>query len=220
MTIKICDVMGTIGYVWNRYTKSIIEKDPMTKEIFPSADDMTIIDIIEPTMANGPWIAGGACIHWLSNPYVSVSGITDIDVYVKDTDQLNFLRQKILTSSRYSSSLVSNTGNAVTFKIVGPKTWIVQIIKVHTGNTPAEVLDDFDIQACKIITDGHNIYAEPNALDDAANKIIRINNIKEDSVRRITKYLMKGYSLDEDTFNRLSSFPEVNWDFEYEPGEY
>jgi hypothetical protein len=192
------------------------------REIFLPATDQIILEIIKPNLVDGPWIAGGACIQWLQGG--SVSGCTDIDIFCKNERQHNNTLKRIVA---YSGVLeVVNrveTQNAVSLIVRHLPTHMhynIQVIRITMGRTPERIIEQFDIDACKIATDGYHIVASEQTLSDIENKIIRIKHIQHDSVRRIMKYLLKGFSLDPETYERLKSEPDAKWEFNFKSEEY
>lgn len=193
-------------------------KEP--KICIPKAD-RDIIALIQPSMEDGPWIAGGACLHWIQHPNQSVAGVSDIDIYCKNERQIRNVRRRLslcCTESYETKNAVSFVKNVVVDST--PYVYTIQIIKITVGQTAESIVDTFDIEACKVATDGIDMYASEQTLSDIQDKIIRIYLIREESVRRILKYMIKGFSLDPTTYKRLGNTQDIVWDFNYSSEEY
>jgi hypothetical protein len=192
-------------------------------------EDKPIVEIIAPNMVNGPWIAGGACIHWLRNEGSlthSVQHWTDIDIYCSSTKQIEEVLERMLNAKIYDVVVSHDSNNAVSLHVrkkgigASGKLYTIQIIKKTVYNTPEDVINDFDIIACKIISDGNDYIAADQTLADIYNKVVRIEKLKPESSRRLLKYLAKGYSLDADTYKRLGEQKETIWSFGYTEDDY
>lgn len=179
----------------------------------PKDDYKLLYDIIKPDLKRGPYICGGSVMHWLENKE-SVRGITDIDIYCKDDNQQAQLELQF--KSVTGMILKCETQRALTFSY---NDYMIQIIKMYTG-TVETVLNSFDITACKVATDGFELFAMPNAIDHIQEKKIEILEPKPESVRRVIKYLIKGYSLDDTTFDRIAAKQDTVWKYGYESANY
>lgn len=185
--------------------------------------DRKIVKLIEPDFENGPWICGGACIQWFQGK--EVSKYSDIDIYFKNDAQRtefvsNLTKKSLEDNAKFKFEHVVDTANAHTFNIkIDSNTWKLQAIKLYSGDTIQDVLDQFDINACKISTDGHQfVFGSDNTVQDILYQKINIPVIKKNSISRVIKYMGKGYDLTEDAFDLLfNSNADLITDFNYDP---
>jgi hypothetical protein len=183
--------------------------------------DKQIVDIINPDFESGPWICGGACMSWIQGEELPT--YRDIDVYFKNATQWQlFVTQmkKIYpdTNGRFSYTHVVETDNSLTFWLQADgHQWTIQAIKLYYSETIEEIFSKFDITACKIATDGKTFkVGSPETVNHIFNKIIDIPELKLNSVARVIKYLSKGYTLTEETYDKLSASTTTVWDFKYD----
>lgn len=211
-------------------------------QIIPELDK-AIVDLIQPNFENGPWICGGACMSWIQRE--EVPDTRDIDVYFKNEQQRQeFIRRlssvndyepaeqdskfdwlfvngkgiKKEKDKPYQYTVVMDTNNSLTVWItIGQKQWTIQAIKLYYSDNINQIFDKFDITACKISTDGKTFrVGSPHTVHHIFEKIIDIPVLKKNSVARIVKYMAKGYSLTEETYDRLIFDNETIWDFGYD----
>jgi hypothetical protein len=185
--------------------------------------DKQIVDLIKPDFVNGPWICGGACMSWIQGQ--ELPAYRDIDVYFKNETQWHlFVTQMkkiyVDTNGKFSYTHVTETDNSLTFwlKAAGHQ-WTIQAIKLYYSETIEEIFSKFDITACKIATDGNTFkVGSSETVNHIFNKIIDIPDLKLNSVARVIKYLAKGYTLTEETYDKLSASTTTVWDFKYDTG--
>lgn len=74
----------------------------------------------------------------------------------------------------------------------------LQLVKSFYFDSPEHVIDSFDFTVCQFAFDRDNIYFNPISLLDYHQKrlIIHKFNTPKQMLKRITKYSLKGYSLD------------------------
>ena len=196
-------------------------RDYETKNII-HPKDWFVIEIINPNLETGPWIAGGSCLRWLEGKEI-LGTSHDIDVFFRDSKQFCELRDKIKNFSKdqeYTSVHVVTTKNAVTYKVYDKedtsKVWNVQLICQHYTDIH-DVFDHFDFRVCKISMDGNKWIAAPGALNDLKHKKITVDRFLPDKIlSRIIKYYVYGYSLPENLVKDLISNTDVSKDFSNE----
>ena len=182
------------------------------------ADFDKILDIIKPSLENGPWIAGGFAMRLYAGMCVKDH---DVDVFVRDEEQYSRLVNafsEINTSPEsatldFDGSLISyesklrkayETVNATTFHYVFQCP--VQIVKPKPNVTTLEdVLDTFDINCCKIATDGKEFVATESTYSDIDNRILNFSRVKENSLWRFTKYVAYGFTPSKETIQLFKS---------------
>lgn len=183
--------------------------------------DKQIVDLIKPNFETGPWICGGACMSWIQGS--EIPAYRDIDVYFKNATQWKIFvdqMKKIAvdTKNKFSYTHVFDSENSLTFWLkADDRTWTIQAIKLYYSESIEEIFSKFDITACKIATDG-NTYrvGSPDTVNHIFNKILDIPELKLNSVARVIKYLSKGYTLTEDTYDKLTASTTTIWDFQYD----
>lgn len=182
--------------------------------------DIPVVSLIQPNMANGPWIAGGAVIQWYRGQVV---GRHDVDVFFRDESQFNSLKNKLQTDMRdvfdFKSSppsnncqLIFNSANAETYQWNG---FNVQLIKARYYNSVNELLDRFDITACKVATDGRSWYTNHSSAEQhIKNYVLDMEKIMpEMAVKRMFKYWIYGYQPTVDLIERIQQIPNLQNNF-------
>lgn len=179
-------------------------------------NDWTPVHLISPDMKTGPWIAGGAVLHWYQHTPI---GQSDIDVFCKDDKQA----QKLVKQFKgYNCCHVAyESDNATTFKFFTVKepirSWTIQIIVKNYFNSPEEIIERFDISACKLVTDGYSYILGENTAADIRTKTLRMDYpIRSDSPKRFVKYIAYGYRPVEGLYNNIVNNSEIDWNFTQE----
>lgn len=183
-------------------------------------DDLPVVSLIQPDMARGPWIAGGAVIQWYRGRVV---GRHDVDVFFRDESQFNLLKNKLQTDMRdvfdFKSSppsnncqLIFNSANAETYQWNG---FNVQLIKARYYNSVNELLDRFDITACKVASDGRSWYTNhPLTEQHIKDYVLDMDQIMPDmAVKRMFKYWIYGYQPTVDLIERIQQIPDLQNNF-------
>jgi len=183
-----------------------LEVVPNDSTMFPfvHGSDKTIVALIRPDMKHGPWIAGGAALAWYEGRPV---GLSDIDVFCRNKKQAATLIN--LFKKYYIISIVVETENAITFRvtcvdpIVTNDNWIVQIITKNYYNSPQEILNNFDITVCQIVTDGHQYIMGNNTANHIKTRQLVFNRIQPDLIKRLVKYWAYGFIPSDELLNSL-----------------
>jgi len=188
------------------------------------SNDKYLIQLIKPDLINGPWIAGGAVIQWFNGLPVRSH---DVDIFFKNSSQYHlyekFFQQSIVSSYDYPTStpndlkdcsLVFDSPKAKTYKY---QHWKIQLIKTNFFNSINDLLDHFDITACKLATDGKRWYTNhPSTINHIENKILDMDLLRpEMAVKRLFKYWIYGYQPTVELIERIQQTPNIENDFAY-----
>ena len=198
------------------YSKRSTKKVTIHRSPIVNKADWEPISVIEPDEESGPWIAGGACIHWFSGQPVNGS---DIDVFCKNPAQSKKVIDRIQSYGRHD--IMAETDNAVTFRYYNKdddeKSWLIQVIICRYFDTLPEILDSFDLSVCQIGTAGDKWTLGKHTALDIKNKKLRfVNELRPDSVKRLTKYWTYGYMPVEGTLEMLLTNDDIEWNFKHE----
>jgi len=184
-------------------------------------------------LETGPWIAGGAPLRWFLNEPVLQS---DIDVFCANEDQarqiLNKFDNVTYKSSRYEyvCRLHYKSTNALTFKIkqtsaskyipfsannIDEKewTWTVQVIIRRYFKNLDELLNNFDIRACRVATDGDTIvFADESVKQDIMQRrLVMDQPLTPDALKRLYKYLSYGFKPTPELIDKFLADPQIEW---------
>jgi hypothetical protein len=181
--------------------------------------DLEPVNIIEPDLIAGPWIAGGAPLRWYQDRAV---GENDIDVFCRDARQAKAVIDRVKSFNRFHVKHESD--NAVTIEYHSHEnwshSWTIQIITRRYFSSMQEVIDNFDITVCQIGTCGRDWIMAPETARDIRERNLRfIGNLRPDSVKRLTKYWVYGYRPVPGTLESLQTDPAIKWKFS-ETGDY
>ena len=194
-----------------------VEKKPRKLDVLPCVhrEDALPVNLIEPDINKGPWIAGGAALQWYQGKPV---GLHDIDVFCRSQEQATALVAKFMSEN---SKLVFSSENAVTLEYSttdNSSSWKIQIITKEFFKTVKEVVDRFDITVCKIATDGFSWHKGPQMAADLHTRTLRITQLKPDSIKRYAKYMAYGYRPVDGLFEEILAV--TDWNIEPIVGEY
>lgn len=180
-------------------------------------EDQLPVNIIEPDLKNGPWIAGGACLRWFQNKPVGKH--SDIDVFCKNEKQaeklIDYIRHiGLSTHGNGSAHVIIKTDNACTFSInANNKDWKIQVITCKYFNTIQEVIDNFDISVCQVATTGNEWILGNNTAKDINSHSLRFNYISKQSPKRLIKYWTYGFIPIPGTISMIQQHKDSSWDF-------
>jgi hypothetical protein len=142
------------------------------------------------------FIAGGKLIDYVMNKTKEESD-NDFDVFFTD----EYFGKPIVDSgvdlvsyiTNNSFIQIANTGYLTEYAFNNIKLQLIQ----KSYAEPADILENFDIRACAICTDGKYIYWIKGAIKDIRKKRITIINPKSNllSMYRISKYINKGFEI-------------------------
>lgn len=155
-------------------------------------DDSEPMTIIAPTLKEGPWIAGGACLRWYQNQPV---GESDIDIFCSSPEQAERVIEHIKSYGRWSTKYESD--NATTLSYYSKdrnKEWTLQVIKRRYFCSLKEVIDNFDISVCQIGTGGNEwLLGDETARDIRERNLRMYFPLQPDAAKRLSKYWTYGY---------------------------
>jgi hypothetical protein len=179
-----------------------------------SDSEKQLVDLIQPSIEHGPWIAGGAVLRWLENRPLKNH---DLDVFCKTAEQyqevLNRLKaaQNVLWCRLKYSSPNAETWDGTVSHGVDRTKYAIQIIKAPRLSIEA-LFEQFDIRACKMVTDGTTVIAAEGARLDFENKNITLcEPLRPYCIQRLVKYMSYGYDPDWDVVQYIvnsAQFPE------------
>lgn len=166
-------------------------------------------------MENGPWIAGGSVRKvYEGKPWQA----QDVDFFFKNKQQFDHFISCRNGFGKVKTEYV--TPNAITYKIYigqdkNPSIWnldvlseisneqsdpenhlTIQLIKKNWHQSAWNLINDFDLGLCQFVTDGTTILTTNQAIEDAADGIIRPNRNRPQEItpQRLTKYCAYGYN--------------------------
>jgi len=186
-------------------------------------NDAPVLEFINSNWKHGPWIAGGAPLAWYNGEQIT----SDIDVYFKDENSFDEM-QKSLNLGDTDESMVGKvtlgkigltdvhvifiSKNAITVRY--KEKWTIQFIKHSLYNTPQDIINNFDISVCQIVTNGVNdIHCGKNTLRDIHTKTLRIENYRPECISRLVKYMAYGYKPVKGTLDNILNIPGFNKKF-------
>lgn len=181
--------------------------------------DQEIVKIINPDFEKGPWICGGAPMAWVQGE--DIGQYRDVDVYFKSAAQQIKFVMDMQVAIGYQFEGVCDTTNSTTFRMYSEKNrdkhWTVQAIKLYYSEIVEEIFEKFDITACKIATDGKSLRIhEDDTIHHIFDKILHMDDLKNNAVARCVKYMAKGYSLDQETYDKIAFASNTTWNFGYD----
>lgn len=205
-------------------------------------NNVEFVEIIRPTIENGPWIAGGAALNWyLGKPVLK----NDIDIFCRSHKQfeelLNRIRSYGTIGGNKRSFEVAATPNAVSYRCESSKytkgmtsfnDWdlsgledyraygtTLQIIRRRFYENYEDVLRNFDITVCKVLTDGNTFILDDQTREDIENRVLRVSKHNPHIVKRIVKYWTYGYVPSRETLEYVSKHPHTEFtqftDYDY-----
>lgn len=198
--------------------KSLKDLNPLAYTCIPKYDTIAV-ELIEPDMHRGPWIAGGAALQWYQDKEV---GLHDIDVFCRTPQQAQQLIDKLLRKYSDNTQLLFKSENAYTISVIPDryvaKSWKIQIITKEYFDNVEQVLNRFDITVCKIATDGFTWHLGPQMAADLRTRTLRMVYVKPDSIKRYSKYMAYGFMPTDGLFEQVVT--AADWDLEVDLGDY
>ena len=161
-------------------------------------------------MDQGPWLAGGAVLHWFNGEPV---GSSDFDIFFKDLKQFDEMFGRLM---RHHATIIYTSENALTLHLtVDNDMKRIQLIRKNYFTSAEDVINNFDFTICQLATDGFNIVAANKTYEHIKDKRIVLS--KEPSralAKRIIKYVSYGYTPDTDVIQDMLDNPD-NYDWEF-----
>jgi hypothetical protein len=141
-------------------------------------------------LRNGVWLAGGAVRDALNGN----TEIADYDLFFS-TD-LEAQRTALILEDDFGFECVFKCplGELTTYKKDNMK---IQLVTKFFYGSMKEVIDRFDITACRHVTDGKRIFTQYSSVRDTFNKKINLHQIDfpNATMKRIQKYIQKDFTL-------------------------
>lgn len=176
-------------------------------------NDFEPVSIIDPSMDRGPWIAGGAALRWYQGQPI---GDSDIDVFCANVKQAIDLVDRIKSFGRYHVKAESDNATTIEYwrKDEYASKWTIQVIRRRYFNNCQDIINNFDITVCQIVTDGTSIKLGPRTAKDIREKNLCMTQpIAADAVKRLTKYWTYGYRPVEGLLEEIMNNPTSRWEF-------
>jgi len=179
---------------------TLSRKYPLVNE-----SDRVAVFAIKPDMKAGPWIAGGAVLRWYQGQSIALN---DIDIYCNSVHQATELAKRLHKQFPNIEEQFSSKFATTYFVNTPDKDWTIQIIKTRDFDDPQDIISGFDISVCKLVTDGTTLAVGKHTAYDIKHNLLRIDDIRPDSIKRFAKYIAYGYMPVEGLFNRIVNNPE------------
>lgn len=152
-------------------------------------------------------IPAGGCFRTLYDK----TEVADYDIFFKDLSEAPRV-EKYYTDSGYSIAFRCPEGKLTTLKKDNlPK---VQLITEHTYKTGEDLINTFDLTACMFALEDGFVLADFLGTKHAMKKEIHLNKVlyPAATMKRITKYIQKGYKLPSSTIelyiSKIRNFTE------------
>jgi hypothetical protein len=144
------------------------------------------------------WLAGGA-LRGIFNPHETIE---DFDLFFRSA--VNKAETAIkLEQNQYETVFVCPQGKLQTMKNeAGIK---IQLISENYYNSMEQVIENFDINAARIVWDGLQIHTTVQAAYDCKSEQITLwkTTFPNATFRRIIKYNNKGFSIPSETIDKF-----------------
>ena len=196
--------------------------------------DRRVLNLVNPNIENGPWIAGGSVIRWMQG--LSMNSFSDVDVFFHDQQQFHRLDQQLqqLIFREYPNEkytwfdnkiipLVQHednpacqqlfrSDNAITYSWYGYR---IQLINRSYYDNVDELLSAFDIIACKIATDGrHWVTNHVDTIDHIQYRVLDMAEpLQPGAIKRFFKYWIYGFQPVPDLITRLQQHGNLETNF-------
>ena len=159
---------------------------------------MSIFDLLVKDRP-GVYLAGGAIRSEFDG-----TKIDDYDLFFDSKARFSEMDAYLL-SLGHAEKFRCPQGNLVTYDVTGNK---VQLIGKLYNSSAAEIIQSFDFTASQLARDGSGqLFTGNGSMADAVNKILRLNRLTYPvaTLKRIGKYMAKGYVPHKDFFFDLSN---------------
>lgn len=135
------------------------------------------------------WIAGGALTSFMSK-----DKIKDIDCFVSSRHNACKLVLELRRKFEFKHYLITKEAIKGTAVVNGGRL-AIDVVK-RSFDSPKETIEGFDFTVCCMSVDRENLYYHKNVAFDILRKKLVVNNLPfpVSSVRRMNKYIKKGYS--------------------------
>jgi hypothetical protein len=178
-------------------------------------NDLEAVNVIQPNVTDGPWIAGGACLRWYQNVPV---GDTDIDIFCANPKQAAEVIDRIKSYGRYTVKHESENATTLEYfpldRSQGVDRWILQVIKKDFYTDLQSIIDRFDISVCQIGTAGDELVIGEYTARDVRERNLRMRMpLHQDAVKRLTKYWTYGFRPVPGLLDAIKDNPNAKWVF-------
>jgi hypothetical protein len=176
-------------------------------ESVPELSDNTELELIQPSMADGPWIAGGMARKLYTN---SSEPTSDYDVWCKSDEQFEDLATRIRATSQFGEYY---TENAITFTAYTDHTRKIQLIK-RICDSPEDIISEFDFTVCQVVTDTAEFVLGPTTARDLNTKTLKLAHhpLKKNCIPRIVKYVTYGFKPDDTLLGLITTNKgDIEW---------
>lgn len=150
-----------------------------------------LLDPVKDILGPGIVLAGGKLIDWVNNKTLEESN-NDYDLFLSShAPDFIYEVQKKIKSENWS--IASSLAHLEEYSKDNFKLQLVWKINCNEE----DVIEQFDIRACAICTDGINVYWVKDAIRDSKNKKITMLNPRGNlqGLYRIAKYINKGFEI-------------------------
>jgi hypothetical protein len=167
-----------------------------------------VIDILG--VRPGVWLAGGAIRSLFDN-----TEIEDYDLFFSDYRLYIDTFARLISIHGFEIKFICPEGKLITLKNkAGVK---VQLITAQFYQSEVQLINTFDFSVTQFATDGETIFVGSTSIQDAENKVLRLENLSYPvaTINRLFKYKKKGYNIGEairQIVDTLQENPEVEYD--------
>lgn len=230
--------MSSISEIFKTTLDEIKKPDPLqSKDIIKYAEirgtiqndfGRCLADFLNLDFDRGPWLAGGMLrkLYLLESP-----GESDWDIFFNNDRQFQQARKSLSNESR--TTKLHESENAVTYEYLPRRSDIytfsqdrykIQLIKKSFYSSPKEVIDNFDLTICQLVTDGNKMLVGDNTIRDLKSKTIRLSDpsfiTRKGLIKRLIKYIVYGYKLDPSLYELTKQHYSTLFDVSNNNNEY
>ena len=144
------------------------------------------------------WVAGGAIRSFIMN---QLKSDVDMDVFFPLSDDYNNAVNLLK-----KCPVIRETEHSITYKYKGRP---VDFVGNPVFETPLKTIQSFDFSVCSASISDGTLYVHDKFFNDLKKKYLRINHLKNDELvvmRRVQKYIRKGYIADDNTLQAIINF--------------
>lgn len=165
------------------------------RKVYEHTDYAPVINEIKPVFEYA-YLAGGGVLN-LSHGLQT----NDLDFYLKESSTIEEFKKKFINFCHYlimecSVHRIIKTDNALSFEIlIDEVKYEIQLILIN--DNIKDILDSFDINACKCYYNGEKFYFTSECLKEVISKKITLNFSRNNCVYeyRLKKYHNKGFDI-------------------------
>ena len=204
----------------------------------------SLFKILPNTVAeDSMWIAGGAPLAWYqgnkSNSDIDIffKSHSDLEKVSKILDKVNpFWDNFTINGNSLSIPVIDNasmlnrihlpysvvnvhrTPNAMTYDLQRKSDsapFKLQLISRRYYKNPQEIIDDFDITVCQIVTnsDGTEVWTSDSFARDVTERRLVFSSISTYSAQRMIKYWVYGYRPTDEDMMKIINHNGLDWKF-------